>query len=114
MTKKFLTATLLASSVFAFSSAHAGSCGSGVITQVKEGGWNSDHLMIKVDYSVTQSAHSGSEFQGFIRFKSDLSADRLKNIRALASLALLSGRVVSVFSHSGSCDAATELTVLNV
>lgn len=33
-------------------SAHADSCGKGKVLEVKEGGWNWNGLMIKIDYSV--------------------------------------------------------------
>ncbi len=94
-------------------SALAAGCGSGTITHVKEGGWNSNDLMIKIDYSITPSNHDNTLFNGWIRFRNTLNGERFKAIRSLAYLAFSSGQSVAVFSHatSAQCANATELTI---
>lgn len=46
------------------------SCGKGKVLEVKEGGWNWNGLMIKIDYSVGSAA--ASNHVGYIRFRSTL------------------------------------------
>lgn len=46
--------------------AYAGSCGTGKITHVLQGGWDTDDFMIKIDYSEDVGQHVGTEHSGFI------------------------------------------------
>ena len=93
----------------------AGQCGGGKILELKEGGWDSDDLMIKLDYSEFRNSHAGSEFMGYLRFRTTtLTETRLTAIRRLALTALVSGKTVHSFSHKGDCSNATELTIFAV
>jgi hypothetical protein len=94
----------------AFTSGVAAYCGSGKIVKILEGGWNTNDFMIKIDYSSGSSQYPGTEYFGFIVYKSNLDAQRLKGIRALALAAYLSGKQVVPYTHTGRCDNATELS----
>ena len=90
----------------------AGQCGGGKILELKEGGWNSDDLMIKLDYSEFKNNHAGSEFRGYVRFRATiLTETRLTAIRRVALTALVSGKTVLTYSHTGDCSNATDLTI---
>ncbi len=114
-TKTALLLSMAILSATAFSYVQAGTCGMGVITELKEGGWNTDDLMIKIDYRVTASAHNGTEWQGFVRFKAnELSVERMKSIRAMAYLALAtSPRLVWIGTHNSDCSRATEISLFD-
>lgn len=109
--KKLFAFTLISFGL-ASNLAHAGSCGSGLVTEVKEGGWNNNHLLVRIDNSLGHGVHPDTTFHAYVRYKDDLPTKRLDGIRALASLALVSGSIVETFSHFDSCDNATELAVL--
>ncbi|WP_194863770.1 hypothetical protein [Alloalcanivorax profundimaris] len=47
----------------------AGSCGAGKIISVLEGGWDTNDFMIKIDYSLADSSHPGTEKSGWIVYK---------------------------------------------
>ena len=53
-------------------SAMAGTCRAGKIVSVLEGGWDSNDIMIKLDYSSAYSSHPGTEKSGRIVYKSVL------------------------------------------
>ena len=91
--------------------ASAGSCGEGKIIRVLEGGWNTDDYMIKIDYSVANSAHAGTEFNGYIVYKSTLNTQRLNGIRSVALAAYMAGKNVKAYSHANDCSEATEISV---
>ena len=86
-------------SLVSLSSHAAGSCGAGKITHIKEGGWNTNHFMIQIDY--TQESASGMPYGngGMIRFLSTLDENRLQGIKALAYLAFSSGRTAVSYTH---------------
>ena len=93
-------------------SAYAARCGGGKITEIKEGGWNSDDLLLKVDYSDFSNQHPGSTYGGYIRYSAEtLSPQRLDAIRRLALTAMVSGKTVLTYSHNNVCSDATELTI---
>ncbi|MFN7571281.1 MAG: hypothetical protein ACK5TK_07495 [Betaproteobacteria bacterium] len=85
-------------------------CGSGKIVRILEGGWNTNDFMIKIDYASGTSQYPGTEYFGFIVYKSTLDSQRLRGIRALALAAYLSGKQVVPYTHTGSCSNATELS----
>ena len=90
----------------------AGRCGGGKITEIKEGGWDSDDFMLKVDYSDFTNQHPGTTYGGYIRYTAtSLSPARLDAIRKLALTALVSGKTVLTYSHALTCSDATELTI---
>ncbi len=96
--------------------AQAGTCGTGKILEIKEGGWNSDHLYIKIENSAQTSAHPSSEVSGYIRYRSNsLTPERLQRIRALAYLALAGDKKVRALTHNtatgAQCGDATELNI---
>lgn len=94
--------------------ATAAGCGSGIVLELREGGWNDDHFLVKIDHTLEGTAHSGTEFQGFFRFEDTLEEKRLAGIRSLAKLALISGKPITTYSHNNSCSSATELGILSV
>lgn len=97
---------------FIFSPAYALSCGEGKIIAVDVGGWNTDDLYIRLDYSVSPSSLPGTEFSGLIVYrKANLDPTRFSGIRAIALAAYIAGRTVRPYTHSGRCDNATELTL---
>ena len=98
---------LISTSNFLF----AGGCGAGKITQILEGGFNTNDYMIQIDYSLRESAHGGSEFHGFVVYKSTLSEIRLNGIKSLALAAMMSGKIVGLYSHNNTCRSATELVI---
>ncbi len=95
--------------------ANAGPCGTDVIVELNEGGWNSDHLRIVLEYQSSDPTrqHQGTEFNGkWIVFnKNSLSAERMKNIRAIAYMAFVSGTVVRATTHTGV--NLSEIGILN-
>lgn len=106
----FISPTVLALSM----PAHAARCGGGKIVEIKEGGWNSDDLLLKVDYSDFSNQHPGTNFGGYIRYSAEsLSIDRLNAIRKLALTAMVSGKTVLTYSHNASCSNATELSLFS-
>jgi len=91
---------------------YAGGCGVGHITQILEGGWNTDDFRIKIDYTSAPSGHPGTEEGGFIAYDpGSLSSRRLSGIKALALAAYMSGKRVVPYSHNNDCSNATELAV---
>ncbi len=99
--------------MLSFSSANAGICSRGVIDQIKEGGWNSSDLFIRMDYRHHANEHAGTEWHSFMRFRADeLSPERLNSIRSLAYIALATGpRLFEVRSSTGDCSRADEVTI---
>jgi len=104
--------TLFFAQLFFSSSVFAARCGGGKIIEIKEGGWNSDDLLLSIDYSDFSNQHPGTTHGGYIRFSAEsLSSVRLEAIRKLAITALVSGKTVLTYSHNDSCSYATELTL---
>ena len=96
--------------IFFGSTAYAQPCGAGTIVEIKEGGWNSDDFMIKLE---GPNASSSTLFQGFVRFSATgLSAARIESIRRLATTAFALDATVWTYSHTGSCTSATEISIL--
>ena len=92
------------------SPSYAQPCGAGTIVEIKEGGWNSDDFMIKLE---GPNASAESLFQGFIRFSAtSLSATRMESIRRLATTAFALDAKVWTYTHTGSCASATEISIL--
>lgn len=92
-------------------SAYAGgTCGKGKITEVMEGGWNSNDLMIKIDYTGGTSPLATQA--GYIRFRDTLNAERLNGLRAVAYLALAGDKTVEALTHGANCADADQLSVL--
>ena len=87
----------------------AGSCGEGKIIKLLEGGWNTNNYMIKIDYSISNSTHPGTEFNSFIVYKSSLDDQRLNGIKSMALAAFMSDKIVKLYSHNNDCSSATEL-----
>lgn len=111
MTKHLLVAAAVFFSTVAASPSHATQCGSGHIVDYKEGGWNSDDFMIKLE--GINAGGSTTLWQGFVRFKSsDISAARLDAIRRLAATAFALDAKVWTFSHNGDCSSATEMSMI--
>jgi len=110
---KLFTSLAIASvlSLASASSHAAGSCGAGKITHIKEGGWNTDHFMIQIDYTVEGASSMSYGNGGYIRFLSTLDENRLQGIKALAYLAFSSGRTVRVFTSGTSCGLADDITL---
>jgi len=90
----------------------AGSCGGGKITHIKEGGWDSNDFMLKIDYSEEASVVGGEwNSQGWIRFASTLDPIRLNGIKALAYMAFSGGKIVRAYTSGTECQAADDLTL---
>ncbi len=92
--------------------ASAGSCGVGKVLEVKEGGWNTNDLMVKIDYAG--GTGTSNNYQGYIRFRENLDAMRLKGIRAVAYLAMATGKSVTTFTHNSGTDACTKATEITI
>ncbi len=113
---KLIQSIVFISLLTAASHTMAATCGAGKITHVKEGGWNSNDLMIAIDYSVEPAATEALEnstWEGqWIRFRANvLDAERLKALRSLAYLAFASGTHVKTNTHNDDCSSATEITI---
>lgn len=107
---KYLAILLL----FLSSSSYAGWCGGGKITNISEGAWNLNDFFIRIDYSVMENGHEGTNWADhWIRFQSNINTDRLNGIRSMAVAAYLSNSTVYVWSHNNRCDAADELRLGN-
>lgn len=90
----------------------AGTCGAGKITHIKEGGWNSDDFMIRIDYTAESSVVGGEwNSQLWIRFSSTLDPLRLNGIKALAYMAFTGGKTVRAYTSGTQCQAADDLTL---
>lgn len=103
-----------------------GICGIGKVIEVREGFNSGEDLLVRLEssaYNVITAAGLDSTIVvgRFVRFKaSSLTSDRLQSIRALAYLALVSGKSIYAYTHSddvssqeGGCGDATELSVFN-
>lgn len=117
MLKRYLLVPLFFIAMFS-SNAFAGTCGGGKIIEIKEGGWSTggwNGLFIKVDNSRFTSQHSASAYHhGFIHFSaSSIPADRLDAIRKMALVAYTTKTDVFVYTHTGSCANATEMSLLD-
>lgn len=90
-------------------------CGEGVIMDLKEGGWNLEGVMIKLEGpNSAESGTTDTTRQGFIHFDSNnLTAERAEAVRRIAGMAFAMGSRVWVYSHNNSCKNATEISVLN-
>lgn len=110
--KRFIP-ILFAAGVCALASSNAfaaGSCGAGKILSIKEGGWNSNHFMIKIDYSAEAADVSG-HWYGNIRFLNTLHADRFKGIKALAYMAYSGNKTIRVWTSGTNCNQADDITL---
>lgn len=84
-------------------------CGEGKITEIQEGGWNTNDLMIKIENPVA----AGLLYQGYVRYSATaLNAERLRGIRAVAYLAMAGEKTVIAYSHTSNCKPADQLGVL--
>lgn len=111
---KIIPIALTVFTLLSTSSAVAGGCGNGKIIQIKEGGWNTNDLMIMIDYSQGDGAagHKNTNFEtNWIRYRSSLDVERLRAIRSLAYLAYSSGLNIQTYSQTSQCNAATEITL---
>jgi hypothetical protein len=108
MKKILLSSLLLAATA---TSAHAGSCGMGVVTDIRVGGNNNQNFQIKIDYSEGKASHSDVFQDGWIRYLGSLPAARLQYIKNLAIISFQSGKTVEAYSHNNACTEATELTL---
>ena len=89
----------------------AGSCGAGKVTRILVGAWNSDDLIIKIDYSESASSHT-SNFNGYIRYKkSQLGEYRSQALLSLALSAYHADEVIYTHSHSSDCANANEISL---
>ena len=124
--KKIAASIALASAAFVATPSHAaGICGIGKVIEVREGYNNTEGLLVRLEqsaYNAIDADLAATIFRGrFIRFKAEtLTPDRLQSIRALAYLALVSGKSVYAYTHSNNvnsedvgCGDAAELGVFN-
>lgn len=110
-TKKLFKTTLFLGLLMSGTTAFAGSCGTGKILEIKEGGWNVDDLYIKLDYSVSATSHAEV---AYIRYRSDLlNVERLRGIRSMAYLAFASGHNVQAWTHSDTCNNSSGLNIFS-
>jgi len=109
--KSFLLAltTVLLTTLAGHSSANQNLCGTGTIAQIKEGGWDKNDLLIKIQTSETVS---GLWFDQYVRYvASELGAERMESIRRAAYTAFALEAVVQARSKSSNCSHASELTI---
>lgn len=91
---------------------YAGACGKGKVTLLEEGYYNTDNLAIKIDYSINKGVHVGTESGGYTLYKKDnISETRVNAIRAVALSALVSWRIVELYSHNNNCSNATQIRI---
>lgn len=110
MKTRILIALFAAAFMIMATSASAQQCGAGKIVDIKEGGWNSDDFMIKIDGA---NANQPTLWNGFVRFSaSELGENRLNAIRRIAGMAFALNASVWTYSHNGTCASATEMSVL--
>lgn len=111
--KKVIKTLVFISLTAAAGISNADVCSRGVIYQVKEGGWNSDDLFIKMDERNVANQHPGTDFHGWFRFRAnELSEVRMNAIRTQVYLALATGpRLFEVRSQAGDCSRADEVTL---
>ena len=106
---------LAVSAVLALSSANAmaaGSCGAGIITHIKEGGWNEEGFVIHIDDSIELPFSGAPMYKAkWIKFPNTLDPDRYRGIKALAYMAFTSGKPVRAYTSGSSCAAADDLTI---
>jgi hypothetical protein len=102
-------------------------CGSGIIVDLKEGGWNQDGLAIRLSGANSQgnsptTLKAGSNGDLYVWYRltnadmqdfNGITQSRLDAIRRSASLAFAMGATVWTFSHNNSCSDTTELSVLD-
>ena len=112
--KAMATTLFTAAALLASTGALAGKCAQGYVTEVTEGGFSSNHLHVKMNYTEVVPPNSRG---GYMRFLQTLPAERLKGIRALAYLAIANGMEVQVWTTNKTdqnvddCTMATELKV---
>lgn len=97
-------------------------CGIGKVTEVREGIFDTEDLVIRLNTGVVGGQPLDPQHEGtlyldkWIRFRaSTLSADRLQSMRAIAYLALATGKSAYVYTHDdvNGCSNAGELSVFN-
>ena len=117
--KKLIVVGLLAIASSATSTgAFAQLCGSGTVVDMKEGGWNEDGVAVQLSGPNARPGgadlRSGSAGPAYVYFSaSTLNPQRLEGIRRIASLAVATGKTVWTYSHTGSCENATEISILS-
>ena len=122
--KKIVASIVFVSASFvAVPSYAAGICGIGKVTEVREGFNNTEDLIVRLDtYDYIDPNYSATIVSNrWIRFKAaSLTPDRLQSIRAIAYLALVSGKSVYAYTANNDfsssdvgCGDATELSVFN-
>lgn len=90
----------------------AGKCAQGYIYELSEGSYGTNDLMFKMNYTTTSPPNS---YYGWMRFRSDLDAAKLRSIRAMAYMALANGNELEVWTTydngqgQSDCTRATEL-----
>ena len=103
------------SGAIASTPASAGVCATGYITVLSEGAYNTNDLMFQMDYT---SAPPVTSYNGWIRYRSNLNASRLRAIRGMAYLAAINGNRIEVRTTEldsqglDDCSRATELKIL--
>jgi len=114
---KLIAATAISISVlYSAPSKAAGVCGLGAVVEVREGGFDSDDLFVRLEQSGNAEADSSVANTLFrntwVRYQASiLSAERLNAIRSLAYLAFVSGKPVYVYTHTDECSNATEMAL---
>ena len=99
------------------SQAHAAACAAGYISSVAEGAFDSNDLIIYMNFTSETPPPPSS---GYIRFRANLPSERLRGIRALAYLSLVNGNMIEVGSTAQNsqgrhdCERADELRVLKL
>lgn len=109
-----IVSLLSVAAVLVLSSANAtaaGSCGSGVITHIKEGGWNTNAFLIHIDDSVELPTGGSMYKSHWVKFNNTLDSDRFRGIKALAYMAFSSGKTVRAYTSGASCQVADDLTI---
>ena len=90
--------------------AWSGSCGGGYVKKIFVGGWNSDDLIIQIDFSKAVSEHPETLFSGqFVRFKPTSIPGRFDRVNSLVLSAYIAGISIKFHSCNNDCSNATEV-----
>lgn len=95
-----LNTTMICIGILVLSMQAAHGCGEGRVTAMKEGGWDMNHFLFKIDNSVKKPE---TLFHGWIRLRKDVMEKRdFNKIRSMVYLSFARNSVISV---GGDCSS---------
>lgn len=91
---------------------YAGECGIGKIVTYVEGGWDQDNLIVKLDTLLPNQHPDTFWANDYVRFeRTRLGDSRYNGMRSALLAAFMAGKTIRIYTHSGRCDSATEVSV---